>query len=61
MPQVRDPAARARKLPCLIRSPVRAQHGAADAAIADSAIAMAPLASRINSSSDRGALEMVDH
>ena len=61
MPQVRDPAARTRKLPCLIRSPVRARHVAADAAIADSAIATAPLASRINGSSIRGNLEIVDH
>ena len=61
MPPVRDPAARARKLPCLIRSPVRARHVAADAAIADSAIATAPLASRINGSSIRGTLEIVDH
>ena len=61
MPQVRDPAARARKLACLIRSPVRARHVAADAAIADSAIAAAPLASRINGSSIRGTLEIVDH
>jgi hypothetical protein len=61
MPPDRDPAARARKLACLIRSPVRARHVAADAAIADSAIATAPLASRITGSTVRGALEMVDH
>ena len=60
MPPVRDPAARARKLACLICSPVRARHVAADAAITDSAIATAPLASRINASSDRGALEMAN-